>query len=402
MSGAGVHLHIAWFPAAKMDGPAIGDPERISWHDFCGVVSGRRREEDEKDGPNFVPAKFKLWDDGKHVRRLGRNVIARTAVALDCEVNKQTGEAPPAFADATALIERQGWAGIIYTSHNHTKEATRYRIVLPLSEEIDPELPAVEMVADRLGLGGVLDMSKRGAASLFYLPSCPPGRLDQHAAVVIDGLALDAAWIREVAGTLLAQRQAEQDRIATAARVEAEARRQAKIAAGFDPDDSLIEKIRAHLDLEHILLSHGYDKRGTKYRHPNSTSGSFGADIKLIGGIERLYSHNGTDPLHRDNLPQWCGGVTAIDAFDVLAILDYNENRKAALTDLAQRFGISKRAESKTVARLIHRMREAGACQEAIEAAAFAEGARQGLSRTEVISVARYVVSTIIEREATI
>ena len=64
----------------------------------------------------------------------------------------------------------------------------------------------------------------------------------------------------------------EQDRIAAVAREEAEEPRQARIAAGLDPDDSLIE-IRAYLDLAQILLSHGYAKRGAKYRHPNSTSG---------------------------------------------------------------------------------------------------------------------------------
>jgi hypothetical protein len=94
---------------------------------------------------------------------------------------------------------------------------------------------------------------------------------------------------------LLAERQAEEDRIAAAARMQAEVRRQARIGAGFDADDSLIEKIRPHLGLEGLLLAHGYDKRCDKYRHPNSESGSFGADIKTFAGIERIYSHNGHD-----------------------------------------------------------------------------------------------------------
>ena len=51
------------------------------------------RREGEKDGPNFVPPRFTLEPDGRHVRRLKRNLIARTAVALDCETNKKTGEA---------------------------------------------------------------------------------------------------------------------------------------------------------------------------------------------------------------------------------------------------------------------------------------------------------------------
>jgi hypothetical protein len=90
----------------------------------------------------------------------------------------------------------------------------------------------------------------------------------------------------------------------------AETRRPERIAAGFALDD--IEKIRACLpSLEQILLSHNYDSMGIgsykKFRHPNSTSGSYGADIKEIKGVERVYSFNGTDPLHNEK--------HALDAF---------------------------------------------------------------------------------------
>ena len=72
-----------------------------------------------------------------------------------------------------------------------------------------------------------------------------------------------------------------------------------------------------------MLAAHGYDRQGTKYRHPNSESGTYGANIKILAVSNGLFSHNGTDPLHRDNLPAWCGGVTAVDAVDVVVtILD--------------------------------------------------------------------------------
>jgi hypothetical protein len=194
------------------------------------------------------------------------------------------------------------------------------------------------------------------AASLFYLPSCEWGELDRHQVLIITGRPLEAAGVCKAASKLLAQRQAEQDRIADEARVQAEERRQARIATGFDPDDSLIEKIRSHLpDLEQILVSHGYDKRGTKFRHPASTSGSHGADIKVFGGIERVYSHNANDPLHRDNLPDWCG-VTALDAFDVVVILDFGGDRKKALHDLTERYGLTKAQQRKDLVRLIFRL----------------------------------------------
>jgi hypothetical protein len=52
--------------------------------------------------------------------------------------------------------------------------------VLPLSEEIAPNLPAMEVIANRLGVAGVLDTSKLVASSLFYLPSAEPGKLGHH------------------------------------------------------------------------------------------------------------------------------------------------------------------------------------------------------------------------------
>ena len=385
-------LVISWFPTGMPRGPAIGDTKAITWGNFVEIVCSSRRE-GEKDGPNFIPARFKLEPDGKHVRRLGANLIARTAAVMDCEANKQTGEVPPLFDQACARVLDAGWAGVLYTSHNHTAAAARYRIVLPLAEEIDHELPAVEVVAEKLALAGVIDRSKVGANSLFYLPSGNPGEIDRHRTAVIDGEPIDTAWLREAAGKLLTRRQAEQDKIAAQARMEAEQRRQAKIAAGFDPDDSLIEQIRAHLDLEHILLSHGYEKRHNKYRHPNSTSGVFGADIKAFARIERIYSHNANDPLHRDNLPDWCAGVTALDAFDVTVILDFGGNRTKALHVLGERYGLTKREERRTVARLIFKLLRKQAPQHDIEVAAFAEGDRLGLTRAQVCQVARWAIS---------
>jgi hypothetical protein len=386
-------LVVSWFPTAMPDGPAIGDPEHTTWGAFCGAFWWRR--EGDKDGPNFVPASFALEPDGRHVRRLKRNLLSRTAIALDCETNKATGEVPPLLAEVVARIKNEAWAAVVYTSHNHTAAAPRYRIVLPLSEEIATDLPAVEVVADYLQLLGVLDRSKIGASSLFYLPSAARGAVEHHETVVIDGHPVCAAWMRECAGSILAQRLAEAGRVAEAAHAEAAARRAAKIAAGFDPDDSLIEKIRAGLDLDTVLRAHSYAttgaQGGTKYRHPNSGSGSYGADIKVLGGVERVFSHNGTDPLHGSNLPAWCGGVTALDVFDVVVILDHGGDRRKALCELANRLGLAKTAERKAIAKLLFSMVKQQATQESIEIAAFAEGERLGLSRAEVCQVATWV-----------
>jgi hypothetical protein len=396
LSADAVSLIVSLFPTAIPGGPAFGDPEAITWAAFTDVLCGRR--EGPKDGPLFCPARFQLEDDGRHVRRLARNVVARTLVALDVETNKKTGEIPPPPEEVAQRLRDKGWAAVTYTSHSHVRDTDiRFRVVLPIGEEIAPELPAPEIVAATLKLAGVLDHSKLNAASIFYLPSCADiEQEDQHQTIVCPGASLDAAWLREAAGALLATRQAEQATVAAEAHAAAQRRLEARIAAGFNSDDSLIEKLRSRLDLAAVLAAHSYDRQGTKFRHPNSSSGSYGADIKTYGGIERVYSHNGTDPLHRDNLPAWCD-VTALDVVDVVTILDFSGDRTRALRELAERFSLSKTEERRTVARLIFRLIRQQASQEAIEADAVVEGLRLGLSRSEVIEVATWCVQKLRE-----
>jgi hypothetical protein len=179
-------LTISWFETAFPDGPAYGDPEGTIWSEVASIIANWRRE-GEKDGCCFSAARFALEPDGRHVRRLKANLLARTAIALDIETSKATGEAPPALDEAMNRAKAFGLAAIGYTSHTNKPSDIRYRLVMPLSAEIAPELPAPEVMAVRLEVLGVLDMSKIGAASLFYLPSCPDGAIDLHETIVIPG-----------------------------------------------------------------------------------------------------------------------------------------------------------------------------------------------------------------------
>ncbi len=396
MSARDIPLAIAWFDTAMpRPGEALGTLIQMTWGDLVERLS--RRRQGEKDGACFAPATFELKPDGIHVGRTKTSALSRTAIVLDIETSKKTGEIPPPPIEALSRARGMGLAALVYSSHNHRPGSDpRYRVVIPLSDEIACEIPAPEVLAAELGLPGVLDTSKIGPASVFYAPSCPAEAQGTHYFEAVDGMPVDADRINEVGVVLLQARRTEEARIAAAAQGEAAARRDAKIAAGFDPDDSLIEKIRVHLDLEQILLSHGYDKKGQNFRHPNSSSGMHGAHVKAVGSIERVFSHNATDPLHGDNLPAWCD-VTAVDAFDVLAILDFGGDRRRALVGLAEKYGLSKTEENKALAALIFRMIRRHASQKDIETAAMSKGARLGLSRDEVCRVALWVRERSIE-----
>ena len=329
---------VAWADTAfsKTD-IALVTPARITWRTFTDVLAERR--EGVKDGPNFIGATFGAISQAQY-RRVKDNVVTRTAIAMDFETNKETGEISPDLAETAARITRQGWAAAIYTSHNHTKAAPRYRIVIPLSEEIEPTLPAVDVVAGVLGLAGVLDTSKIGAQSLFYLSSSKPGCLKLHETLVLSGAPIDAAWMRERAGDLLAGREAEQARQNAEAREAAVKRREERISQGFDPDDSIIEKVRGHLDLVGELVSHGHKQVGKKFLYSGSETGVPGVYV-LSGsdGVQRAFSYHAADPLAAGNLPSWCR-TKAVDVVGVVTIIDHGGDQKKALRSLAKRFGI--------------------------------------------------------------
>lgn len=337
-SADNIPFSVSRFTTAFPDGPAYGIEEATTWPAFTALI--RRRRQGAKDGPNFIPATFRLEPNGQ-VRRLAVNLVMRTAIVLDIETSKLTGEVPSPFAEAAARIKAQGWTAAVYTSHNHTPAAPRYRIVLPLSAEIAPELPAVEVVAELLGMRGVLDESKIAAASLFYLPSADPEHVVHHETTVIDGAPIDAAWMQDRAGAVFAAREAERARQHAEALEAVAKRRDEKIRQGFDPNASIIEAIRDRLDLDGVLVGHGYQPAGDKrYLYPGSESGVPGVYV-LTGrdGIERVYSHHSGDPLAPGNLPPWCR-VKALDIVDVVTILEFGSDQKAALRTMATRFGI--------------------------------------------------------------
>ena len=116
-SAEDILLTASFFSTAMPKGPAFGEQRQLTWGNFTSVFEPRRVG--EKDGPNFIPARFSLEPDGRQVRRLKAHLLSRTAIALDIECNKETGEIPPALGEVVRRVKALGLAGLVYTSHNH-------------------------------------------------------------------------------------------------------------------------------------------------------------------------------------------------------------------------------------------------------------------------------------------
>ncbi len=80
-----------------------------------------------------------------------------------------------ALDEAETVLRRGGWTYILYTTHSHTVEKPKYRIVIPFAAPV-PSADWERVWAQFNELfGGHLDQGTKDPARLSFLPSHPPG-----------------------------------------------------------------------------------------------------------------------------------------------------------------------------------------------------------------------------------
>ena len=117
-------------------------------------------------------------------RRKADAITARSLVTLDIDYGTK---------DTVGLVEDMltGTSWCIYSTHSHTPDSPRYRLVIPLSREVSPEeyIPIARRVADDIGID-LFDGSTYEPSRLMYWPSCP--RDGEYVFQVGEGEPLDA------------------------------------------------------------------------------------------------------------------------------------------------------------------------------------------------------------------
>lgn len=110
-----------------------------------------------RDDPSLLPKKPKE-------NRLARNAVSICALGFDID-NPEDNNSEELEKKLASL----GWIYVLHWSYT----AGRYRLVIPLAEDLTPALyPSIyESVRARLGL--VIDDKCKDLARLFWLPSCP-------------------------------------------------------------------------------------------------------------------------------------------------------------------------------------------------------------------------------------
>lgn len=152
--------------------------ERLDWLDFADrcaspVITNETAEQfrnfdkkqqcETKDVGGFVGGRLK---DGR--RRTG-SVQSRSLITLDYD------HCAPVPMDEQPVIARlalMGVAALIYTTHSHSTDAPRFRVVVPLSSELTPRQyeHTARKFAAQLGTDGI-DSTTYDAERLFFWPS---------------------------------------------------------------------------------------------------------------------------------------------------------------------------------------------------------------------------------------
>lgn len=166
----------------------------LEWEELGALLSTHERRP-EKEGPGFSPV---IADDDS--TRANVSVRGVSVAVLDLDGPHSEGIDPITFGRIVSDVEASGLAFIIYTSHRHTAEACKARLVFKVSRTIWPlEWPTVRAhLIRRFDLGprepGKLDTSLADASTkdlsrFYYLPSAPADA--QPFAAVAPGAALD-------------------------------------------------------------------------------------------------------------------------------------------------------------------------------------------------------------------
>ena len=145
----------------------------IAWEDFCKKVSTTQRTTETVE--EYRKLKKGMQDSIKDVggfvgghlrqgRRKNGMVLCRSMLTLDMDYGK------PDIWDEIAMLH--DFKCCVYSTHKHTPEAPRLRLIIPLSREVtEEEYPAVaRMVAKEIGID-LFDDTTYEACRLMYWPS---------------------------------------------------------------------------------------------------------------------------------------------------------------------------------------------------------------------------------------
>ena len=230
-----------------------------------------------KDKGGFVGGQI---DGG---RRKGDSIKCRSLVTLDIDFGQN--DTPDVIADMLPCA----WA--LYSTHSHTPQSPRYRLVIPLSRDVTPDeyIPVARRVAEWIDIN-LFDSSTYEPSRLMYWPSCPVD--GEYVFLSAPGDPLDADEVldsytdwRNVAEWPMDRRTVR--RVGPNGRKQEDPTAKTGVIGAFCRCYPITETIEAFLS--DVYAPTGHDDRYT-YTNGSTTGGL------VIYEDKWAYSHHGTDP----------------------------------------------------------------------------------------------------------
>ena len=163
-----------WIATAKSRWSKKWNNKEVTWREFIQRLSEPNRTKETaveyhkmskrdqgaiKDVGGYVAGKL------KEGRRLDENVITRSMITLDADY------APADLWDDIEMLF--GYAAVMYSTHSHSDDHPRYRLILPLTRDVAPdEYQAIaRKIAQEIGID-YFDDTTYQSSRLMYWPSC--------------------------------------------------------------------------------------------------------------------------------------------------------------------------------------------------------------------------------------
>ena len=249
--------------------------------------------------------------------RRGSTIADRCLVTLDIDYGQSDTIDVVSRALAGKHIE---WA--LYSTHSHTPEAPRYRLVIPLTRTVTPEeyIPLSRMLADIIDIE-LFDDSTYEPSRLMYWPSASKdgeyvyrsGEGEPCDPDVYLGIGYYLDW-KDVSSWPVSSRQKEAPRKAAVKATDPTTKR--GLVGAFCRVYDIHRAIAAYLPDVYVPME-GHDDRYT-YVDGSTTGGLIVYDDGLFA-----YSHHGTDPI--------CG--REVNAFDLVRLHLFAGEDDGALPD---------------------------------------------------------------------
>lgn len=212
-----------------------------------------------------------------------------------------------------------------YASRGATEAEQKARIIVPLSEPVPGDRFVImqKILNDRLEAAGIKpDRVTERPGQICYLPN--RGEFYQYDLNPFDSLLNPNDWAAEI--------KAEQERMAAAQLDLKRQREQARLKAVqrmASGERSPIAAYNAAYDLELMLNTFGYLKKGDRFVSPLSQTGS--AAVIINPENNRWISHHGSDIAAGIGKLSESGSTCSGDAFDLLKFYQHSNDHTAAL-----------------------------------------------------------------------